>query len=96
MVVGVLRSGSPIPMRRCRSGSHACVGNATAVLQHHDFHFSRVVARLRPDVNLQARPFQGCLAMQLSHPESEKVIETKPLLAYSLSNKIVPPHLVGD
>jgi hypothetical protein len=23
-----------------------------AVLQHHDFHFSRVVARLRPDVNL--------------------------------------------
>jgi predicted permease len=27
-------------------------GMPPAVLQHHDFHFSRVVARLRPDVNL--------------------------------------------
>src|SRR5437870_11713849 len=46
------RNGSPIPMRRYKCEVPYASGLPPEILRHHDYHFSRVVARLRPDVSL--------------------------------------------
>ena len=66
------RSGSPIPMRRSSSGSRMRLDCHRISCSHHDFHFTRVVARLKPDVSLtsalsQVEPLQYQLHLQNLH-----------------------------
>ena len=51
-VVGVLPKWFTYPEAKMQIWVTYASGMPPAVLQHHDFHFSRVVARLKPDVNL--------------------------------------------
>jgi hypothetical protein len=51
-VVGVLPKWFTYPDAKIQIWVTYASGMPPAVLQHHDFHFSRVVARLKPDVNL--------------------------------------------
>jgi putative ABC transport system permease protein len=51
-VVGVLPKWFTYPDAKMQIWVTYAPGMPPAVLQHHDFHFSRVVARLKPDVNL--------------------------------------------
>jgi predicted permease len=51
-VVGVLPKWFTYPDAKMQVWTTYASGMPPAVLQHHDFHFSRVVARLRPDVSL--------------------------------------------
>jgi predicted permease len=51
-VVGVLPRWFTYPDAKVQVWVPFASGLPPAVLQHHDFHFGRVVARLRPDVNL--------------------------------------------
>jgi putative ABC transport system permease protein len=51
-VVGVLPKWFTYPDAKMQIWVTYASGMPPAVLQHHDFHFSRVVARLKPDVNL--------------------------------------------
>jgi predicted permease len=51
-VVGVLPKWFTYPDAEMQVWVTYASGIPPAVLQHHDFHFSHVVARLRPDVNL--------------------------------------------
>jgi putative ABC transport system permease protein len=51
-VVGVLPKSFTYPDAKMQVWVTYASGMPPAVLQHHDFHFSRVVARLRPDVSL--------------------------------------------
>ena len=66
-------------MRRHRSGFRMRAGMPPEVLKHHDYHFSRVVARLRPGVSLanaisQVEAVQYHLHMQnLYAPVAEDV-----------------------
>ena len=71
--------GSPIPMQQVQLWVPYAAGLPPELLQHHDFHFSRVVARLRPDVSLasamsQVEAVQYRLHMQyLNAPVAEDV-----------------------
>ena len=51
-VVGVLPKWFTYPDAKVQLWVTYASGIPPAVLEHHDFHFTRVVARLRPDVNL--------------------------------------------
>ena len=51
-VVGVLPKWFIYPDAKVQVWVPFASGLPPAILQHHDFHFSRVIARLRPDVNL--------------------------------------------
>ncbi len=51
-VVGVLPKWFTYPDAKVQVWVTYASGLPPAILQHHDFHFSRVVARLRPDVSL--------------------------------------------
>jgi putative ABC transport system permease protein len=51
-VVGVLPKWFTYPDAKTQIWAPYASGLPPAILQHHDFHFSRVVARLRPDVSL--------------------------------------------
>jgi hypothetical protein len=51
-VVGVLPKWFTYPDAKMQVWVTYASGMPPAVLQHHDFHYSRVVARLKPDVNL--------------------------------------------
>jgi putative ABC transport system permease protein len=51
-VVGVLPKWFTYPDAKIQVWVPYASGLPPAILQHHDFHFSRVIARLRPDVNL--------------------------------------------
>lgn len=51
-VVGVLPQGFTYPDAKVQLWVPYLSGLRQDVVQHHDFHFSRVVARLRPDVSL--------------------------------------------
>ena len=91
-------SGSPIPMRRCRSGSHMRRGCRRRSCKHHDFHFSRVVARLRPDVSLasalsQVEAVQYQLHLQnLNAPVAEDV--ASKTLIQDLARDVKKPLII--
>ena len=53
-VVGVLPKWFTYPDAKAEVWVPYAAGIPPAVLAHHDYHFSRVVARLRPDVNLSS------------------------------------------
>jgi putative ABC transport system permease protein len=78
-VVGVLPKRFTYPDAKMQVWVTYASGLPPAVLQHHDFHFSRVVARLRPDVNLasalsQVEALQYQLHLQnLNAPVAEDV-----------------------
>ena len=78
-VVGVLPSWFSYPDAKVQVWVPYASGLPPAILQHHDFHFSRVVARLRPDVSLanalsQVEAVQHRLHLQnLDAPVAEDV-----------------------
>jgi predicted permease len=78
-VVGMLPKWFTYPDAKIQIWVTYASGMPPAVLQHHDFHFSRVVARLKPDVNLasalsQVGAVQYRLHLQnLSAPVAEDV-----------------------
>ena len=79
MVVGVLPKWFTYPDARVQVWVPYASGLPPEILQHHDFHFSRVVARLRPDVSLanalsQVEAMQYQLHLQnLNAPVAEDV-----------------------
>ena len=78
-VVGVLPKWFTYPDAKAQVWVPYASGLPPAVLQHHDFHFSRVVARLRPEVSLanalsQVEAVQHRLHLQnLNAPVAEDV-----------------------
>jgi putative ABC transport system permease protein len=78
-VVGVLPQWFTYPDAKVQVWVTYPSGLPPAILQHHDFHFSRVVARLKPDVNLasalsQVEAVQYRLHLQnLNAPVAEDV-----------------------
>jgi putative ABC transport system permease protein len=78
-VVGVLPQWFTYPDTKVQVWVTYPSGLPPAILQHHDFHFSRVVARLKPDVNLasalsQVEAVQYRLHLQnLNAPVAEDV-----------------------
>ena len=78
-VVGVLPKWFTYPDAKVQVWVPYASGLPPAVLQHHDFHFSRVVARLRPEVSLanalsQVEAVQHRLHLQnLNAPVAEDV-----------------------
>ena len=78
-VVGVLPKWFTYPDAKVQVWVPYASGLPPAILQHHDFHFSRVVARLRPDVSLanalsQVEAVQYRLHLQnLNAPVAEDV-----------------------
>jgi predicted permease len=78
-VVGVLPKWFTYPDTKVQVWVPYASGLPPAVLQHHDFHFSRVVARLRPEVSLanalsQVEAVQHRLHLQnLNAPVAEDV-----------------------
>ena len=78
-VVGVLPKWFTYPDAKVQVWVPYASGLPPAVLQHHDFHFSRVVARLKPDVSLanalsQVEAVQYRLHLQnLNAPVAEDV-----------------------
>jgi putative ABC transport system permease protein len=79
-VVGVLPQWFIYPDATMQLWVPYAAGIPPAILEHHDFHFSRVVARLRPDVNLasalnpvEAVQFQLHL-QNLNAPVAEDVV----------------------
>ncbi len=79
-VVGVLPKWFTYPDAKVQLWVPYASGLPLAILQHHDFHFSRVVARLRPDVGLakalsQVEAVQYRLHLQnLNVPVAEDVV----------------------
>ena len=79
-VVGVLPGWFTYPNAKIQLWTPFASGLPPFVLQHHDFHFSRVVARMRPDVSLanaisQVGALQYRLHMQDLHsPIAEDVV----------------------
>jgi predicted permease len=53
-VVGVLPQWFTYPDAKVQVWVPYAAGMSPEILKHHDYHFSRVVARLRPDVSLQS------------------------------------------
>jgi len=65
-VVGVLPSWFTYPDAKMQVWVPYATGVPTFVMKHHDFHFSRVVARMRPDVSLASATSQlGSLQYRL-------------------------------
>ncbi len=79
-VVGVLPKSFTYPDAKVQVWVPYASGMPPEVLKHHDYHFSRVVARLRPDVNLasalsQVEAVQYHLHLQNLHaPVAEDVV----------------------
>lgn len=79
-VIGVLPKGFTYPDARVQVWVPYASGVPAAILQHHDFHFTYVVARLRPDVSLgnalsQVEAVQYRLHMQNGNaPVAEEVV----------------------
>jgi predicted permease len=78
-VVGVLPKWFAYPDAKMQVWVTYASGMPPAVLQHHDFHFSRVVGRLRPDVSLASALSQvgavqyGLHSQNLNAPVAEDV-----------------------
>src|SRR6202007_1936049 len=79
-VVGVLPKWFTYPDAKVQVWVPFASGVPLAILEHHDFHFSRVVARLRPNVSLasalsQVQAVQGQEHLRNLHaPVAEDVV----------------------
>jgi predicted permease len=97
-VVGVLPQWFTYPDTKMQVWVTYASGMPPAVLQHHDFHFSRVVARLRPDVNLasalsQVGAVQYRLHLQnLNAPVAEDV--ASKTLIQDLAQNVQKPLII--
>ena len=97
-VVGVLPANFTYPDVKVQLWVPYRSGMSPEVLAHHDFHFSRVVARLRPDVSLpsalsQVAALQYRLHMQyLSAPVAEDAISRN--LTEDLAKDVKKPLLL--
>jgi predicted permease len=97
-VVGVLPANFTYPDARVQLWVPYRSGMSAEVLAHHDFHFSRVVARLRPDVSLstalsQVAALQYRIHMQyLSAPVAEDAISRN--LTEDLAKDVRKPLLL--
>jgi predicted permease len=84
-VVGVLPKWFTYPDAKVQVWVPYASGMPPEILKHHDFHFSRVVARLRPEVSLasalsQVSAVQYQLHMQYLHEPVAEDVASKSLL----------------
>jgi predicted permease len=97
-VVGVLPKGFTYPDAQMQVWVTYASGLPPARLQHHDFHFSHVVARLRPDVSLasavgQVEAVQYSLHLQyLNAPVAEDV--ASKTLIQDLARDVKKPLII--
>jgi predicted permease len=97
-VVGVLPKWFTYPDAKVQAWVPYQSGLPPAMLQHHDFHFSRVVARLRPEVSLasalsQVGAIQYELHLQNLHaPVAEDVASRT--LTQDLANDVKEPLII--
>ena len=97
-VVGVLPSWFTYPDARVQLWVPYASGLPPEILNHHDYHFSRVVARLRPNVSLasalsQVEAVQYQLHMENLHAPVAEDVASKTLLQ-SLSKDVKKPLIV--
>lgn len=98
IVVGVLPKWFTYPDAKMQVWVPYASGLPPALLQHHDYHFSRVVARLRPDINLasalsQVEAVQYRLHLRnLSAPVAEDV--TSKTLIQDLAQNVRKPLIL--
>jgi len=86
-VVGVLPKWFTYPDAKVQIWVPYASGLPPAILQHHDFHFSHVVARLRPDVSL---------ASALSQVEAMQYQEHLQNLHAPVAEDVAPRTLLQD
>ena len=97
-VVGVLPKWFTYPDAKVQVWVPFAAGVPPAILEHHDFHFSRVVARLRPNVSLasalsQVQAVQRQEHMQNLHaPVAEEVVSRT--LLQDLAQDVKKPLLI--
>jgi len=97
-VVGVLPAWFTYPDAKVQLWVPFASGMPPAILQHHDFHFSRVVARLRPDVTLASALSQvGAVQYQehlqnLHAPVAEDVVSRT--LIQDLARDVKKPLII--
>ncbi|MGB6696035.1 MAG: ABC transporter permease, partial [Terracidiphilus sp.] len=97
-VVGVLPSWFTYPDARVQLWVPYASGLPPEILNHHDYHFSRVVARLKPNVSLasalsQVEAVQYQLHMENLHAPVAEDVASKTLLQ-SLSKDVKKPLIV--
>src|SRR5467141_973710 len=97
-VIGMLPEWFTYPDAKIQVWVPYASGLPPAILQHHDFHFSRVVARLKPDVSLanalgQVEAVQSWLHLQnLNAPVAEDVASRT--LIQDLAQDVKKPLIV--
>ncbi len=94
-VVGVLPDGFTFPDAKVQAWVPFQAGVPPEVLKHHDYHFARVVARLKPDVSLasalsQVEAVQYHLHMQNLHAPVAEDVAPKTLIQ-DLSRDVKKP-----
>ncbi len=94
-VVGVLPQWFTYPDAKVQLWVPYASGMPPEILKHHDYHFSRVVARLRPDVSLatalsQVRALQYQLHLQDLHAPVAEDVAPKTLIQ-SLAGDVEKP-----
>ena len=94
-VVGVLPQWFTYPDAKVQVWVPYASGMPPEILKHHDYHFSRVVARLRPDVSLatalsQVRALQYQLHLQDLHAPVAEDVASKTLIQ-SLAGDVEKP-----
>ena len=97
-VVGVLPKWFTYPDAKVQLWVPYATGLPPEILTHHDFHFSRVVARLKPDVSLtsalsQIKPVQYQLHMQNLHAPVAEDVASKTLLQ-DLAQDVKKPLII--
>ena len=98
MIIGVLPKWFTYPDAKVQVWVPYASGLPPAILQHHDFHFSRVLARLNPGVNLvsalsQVQAVQYRLHLQnLNAPVAEDV--TSRTLIQDLAQDVQKPLII--
>src|SRR5258708_1450724 len=97
-IIGVLPNWFSYPDAKIQVWVPYASGLPPEILKHHDFHFSRVVARLKPDVSLtnalsQVEPVQYWLHLQnLNAPVAEDV--TSRTLIQDLAQDVRKPLVI--
>jgi predicted permease len=97
-VVGVLPKWFTYPDAKVQLWVPYASGLPPEILRHHDFHFSRVVARLRPDVSLasalsQVEAAQYQLHMQNLHAPVAEDVASKTLIE-DLAHDVKKPLII--
>ena len=97
-VVGVLPSWFTYPDAKMQVWVPYATGVPPFVMKHHDFHFSRVVARMRQDVSLanavsQVEALQYRLHMQYPHDPVAEDVAPRSMID-DLSNGVRKPLLI--